>query len=139
MINQLMRLGALLATGRFLKSRYKGLLMLAFVWVLLWFAHSEYVSYVELSNDRTFVLHASLLKVVLYALSVGCYVLFVERPLWPKRSKVPPPNAAPRVNARPAPVSAAPREIPQGDDGFDFLRRKKTLRGSPEKLLNKSE
>lgn len=140
MINQLVRLGALIATGRFLKPRYKGLLLLALVWLILWFLHSEYVSYVELSNDRTYVLHASLLKLVLYALSVACYVLFVERPLWPKTTKAPAPAATskPRPAAQStASPSSQSRTLREGDDGFDFLRNKPKLKGSKEKPLEK--
>jgi len=136
MINQLLKLGALIATGRFLKPRLKGLLILLVVWVTLWFLHSEYVSYVELSDDRRWVLQASILKLVLYVFSVACYVLLVERPLWPKVVAVTEPShkQAPSQPAKPGNVN--PGET-QTDDGFDFLRRKRKLKGSTEKLLNK--
>lgn len=137
MINQFLRLGFLVVTGRFFKPRIKGLLLLAVVWVVLWFVHSEYVSYVELSDDRSLVLYASLAKLLLYALSVGSYVLFVERPLWPKPTKAPPPtNTSSRTTNAPS-SPATPRVLGEDDDGFDFLRRKGKLKGSRDKLLNK--
>lgn len=136
MITQLLKVGALIATGRFLKPRLKGLLWVLAVWLLLWFAHSEYVQYVELSGDTSFVLKASLLKTGLYALSIALYVLLVERKLWPKPVKMPPPHA-PRSAAANA-ATVAPQAAPAGeDDGFNFLRSKGKLRDKAEELLKK--
>jgi hypothetical protein len=119
MLTQLLKFGALIATGRFLKQRWRGLLWVFGAWIVLWFVHGEFVSYVELSDDRRYVLHASLIKLALYALTVAMYVWRVERKLWPRAS-------APAVAPSPAPNPAAlqnpaPR---RGDDGFDFLRIK---------------
>jgi len=133
MINQLLKLGALIATGRFLKPRLKGLLWVLAVWLLLWFVHSEYVQYVELSGDTSFVLMAALMKTGFYALSIALYVLLVERKLWPKPVKMPPPHAPAPPTA--ATFTAAPRR--NGDDGFDFLRNKPRLRDKAEDLLKK--
>lgn len=133
MINQLLKLGALIATGRFLKPRLKGLLWVAATWLLLWFVHSEYVAYVQLSGNTTFVLKATLIKTGLYALSIALYVLLVERRLWPKPVKMPAPH-------RPVPVASPSTAAPPrrgGDDGFDFLRAKRKLRNKPDDLLNK--
>lgn len=133
MINQLLKLGALIATGRFLKPRLRGLLWVAAIWLLLWFVHSEYVEYVQLSGDTSFVLMAALMKTGLYGLSIGLYVLLVERKLWPKPVKMPPPHAPAPPTA--ATSTAAPRRT--GDDGFDFLRDKPKLRDKAEDLLKK--
>ena len=133
MINQLLRLGFLIATGRFFKPRIKGLLWVTVVWVVLWYAHSEYVDYVELSGDTQYVLQATLLKSALYALSILVYVLLVERRLWPKSEKAPKPVA----RAEPNPPPKAVQVGASGDDGFDFLRKKKKLRNQAEDLLGK--
>lgn len=127
MINQLLKLGALVATGRFLKPRIAGLLWVLAAWLALWFVHGEFVSYVQLSGDTRYVLHASLLKTLLYALSIGAYVFLVERRLWPKPVVIPPAKPAdkpssPKVAPVPPPAAEA------GDDGFNFLRDKPTLR-----------
>lgn len=132
MLTQLLKFGALLATGRFLKPRIKGLLWILLVWLLLWFVHSEYVSYVELSGDTRYVLQASLLKTGLYALSIAVYVLLVERKLWPKPVKMPPAPA--QLESRPV---TAQTKVPGGDDGFDFLRAKTQLKNPAEELLKK--
>lgn len=119
MINQLLKLGALIATGRFFKQRWRGVLAVAAVWIVLWVVHGEFVRYVELSADTRYVLHASILKLVVYALSIAVYVWRVERPLWP-RTPAPLSPPAGSHTATPKPVT-----LTNGDDGFDFLRRKK--------------
>lgn len=122
MINQLLKLGALIATGRFFKQRWRGVLAVLAVWLALWIVHGEFVNYVELSGDTRYVLHASLAKLAVYVLSIAIYVWRVERPLWPK-------TAAPVVTPPPAvKKAAAPQQavkLVEGDDGFDFLRHKK--------------
>lgn len=125
MINQLFKLGVLVTTGRFLKPRFKGLLCVLAMWLLLWFLHSEYVSYVELSGDTGYVLYVTLAKIVLYALSIGIYVLLVEKRLWPKPVKVPPPS--PAKSSQPTVGRPSKDPLKTTDDGFDFLRKKKTL------------
>jgi hypothetical protein len=136
MLTQLLKVGALIATGRFLKPRLKGLLWVAAVWLVLWFVHSEYVEYVQLSGDTSLVLKASLLKTGLYALSIAVYVLLVERRLWPKPVKMPPAHNSSVAAA----VAAEPvrKALPTGaDDGFDFLRSKRKLRNKADELLKK--
>lgn len=136
MLTQLLKVGALIATGRFLKPRAKGLLWVLAVWLVLWFVHSEYVEYVQLSGDTSFVLKASLIKTALYALSIAVYVLLVERRLWPKPVKMPPAhstNSAATVTTEPA-----RKALPTGaDDGFNFLRDKRKLRNKADELLKK--
>lgn len=126
MFNQLLKFGALLATGRFLKPRFRGLFWVAASWLVLWFVHSEYVNYVQLSGNTDFVLHATIIKTSFYALSIAIYVLMVERKLWPKPLKMPPAKPAQGL-AAPANPSAPP-SLPPDDDGFNFLRDKPTLK-----------
>jgi hypothetical protein len=117
----------LITTGRFLKPRLKGLICVLSVWLLLWFLHSEYVSYVELSGDTGYVLYVTVAKIAIYALSIGIYVLLVEKKLWPKPVRMPPPTpATPRAADKTTP-RAPQMNAGQGDDGFDFLRTKKKL------------
>ena len=125
MINQLFKLGVLITTGRFLKPRFKGLLCVLAVWLLLWFLHSEYVSYVQLSGDTGYVLYVTVAKIVLYAISIGIYVLLVEKRLWPQPVKVPPPSAT--KSSQPTTGRQPKEKLEATDDGFDFLRKKKTL------------
>ena len=128
MITQFLKVGFLIASGRFLKPRWKGLLWIIGIWLVLRFVHAEFISYVALSGDSRYVLHASLLKMLLYALTLGIYVWKVERPLWPKPTALTTPTA---------PVTSAMVSLPKGDDGFDFLRDKEKLRTRAEQLLDK--
>src|SRR5688572_6427363 len=129
MITQFLKVGFLIASGRFLKPRWKGLLWIIAIWLVLRFIHAEFVSYVALSGDTRYVLHATLLKMFLYALTLGVYVWKVERPLWPKPTTL---AATPTASTTSALVS-----LPKGDDGFDFLRDKEKLRTRAEQLLDK--
>jgi hypothetical protein len=119
MLNQLLKFGMLIATGRFLKERWRGVLAVLAVWLVLWIVHGEFVQYVELSGNTQFVLHASLIKLAIYALTIVVYVWRVERPLWPK--SLPPVPASTATNAS-QPKSVVPTTA---DDGFDFLRHRK--------------
>ena len=120
MINQLLKLGVLIQIGRFFRQRWRGVLAVFAVWLVLWIVHGEFIRYVELSGDTRYVLHASLLKLALYGLSIAVYVWRIERPLWPK---TPPPGpATPQLQK---PVSSQPATLTSGDDGFDFLRHGK--------------
>ena len=138
MINQLLKLGALLATGRFLKTRMKGVLGVLLVWVLLWFVHSEFVDYVELSGDTRYVLYASLTKLLLYALTITVYVWKVERKLWPKTGTT---SVLLPAGKKPAAQANTPRPVrlAENDDGFDFLRDKRKLKDSSDQLLGKTD
>jgi hypothetical protein len=118
MINQLLKVGVLIATGRFFKQRWRGVLAVLAVWIVLWVVHGEFVQYVELSGNTQYVLHASILKILVYLLSIAIYVWRVERPLWPKT----PAPIAPTAIAHTTPPK--PVTLISGDDGFDFLRRK---------------
>lgn len=120
MLNQLLKFGMLIATGRFLKQRWRGVLAVLAVWLVLWVVHGEFVQYVELSGDTRYVLHASIAKLALYALSIAIYVWRVERPLWPKT-----PAPMTNIPALPQSTASKPATLANGDDGFDFLRHEK--------------
>jgi hypothetical protein len=122
MLNQLLKFGMLIATGRFLKQRWRGVLAVFAVWLVLWIVHGEFVQYVELSGDTQYVLHASLIKLAIYALTIVIYVWRVERRLWPKTT---PPLSAPAVVQSQQTAPPKPVALTNGDDGFDFLRHDK--------------
>lgn len=125
MINQLLKLGALIATGRFFKQRWRGVLAVLAVWLALWIVHGEFVRYVELSGDTRYVLHASIVKLLVYALSIAVYVWRVERPLWPKTAAPAAQPAPKQVTVQNRAAASKPVTLAPGDDGFDFLRHRK--------------
>lgn len=131
MINQFLKLGMLVVVGRFLKPRLRGLLALLAVWFMITWLHGEYIDYVNLSGDTGFLIQAALIKLVAYVLAFLAYFLLVERrlllkPRTPKRVPGDDTNVPP----------ALPPARPEGDDGFDFLRHKRRLEGSSDKLLS---
>lgn len=124
MINNLLKIGALVVTGRFLKPRLKGLLALIVFWFVVRLLHAEYIRYVELSTDTSFLWQASLLKIALYVLGFIIYFLLVERRLL-LQSKIQQEE------------SLIQSHIEGSDDGFNFLREKKKLESKSDQLLHK--
>lgn len=121
-----LKIGAMIAAARFLKPRLKGLLVLIAFWIVVRFMHSEYLSYVELSQDTAFLIQATFIKIGLYLLSFVIYLLTVERRILTRTEK--------EIEAKQI------REHPAGeDDGFDFLRQKKKLQSPAEQLLDKED
>ena len=119
-----LKIGALIVAGRFLKPRLKGLLLLVVFWLVVNFLHGEYISYVELSGDTGFLISAALIKIGLYLLAFAVYVFTVERKILKRTVKE---IESKQIQERPA----------GEDDGFDFLRRKKTLQSPADQLLKK--
>lgn len=124
MLNNLLKLSALIVTGRFLKPRFKGLLFLILFWILVRFLHAEYISYVQLSADTSFLWQASLIKIVLYILGFCVYFLAVERRIL--------------LNSKFDQIDKKNQLLLAGDDdGFNFLREKKKLSSKSDQLLRK--
>lgn len=119
-----LKIGALIATGRFLKPRFKGLVLLMAFWFLVSFLHSEYRDYVALSGDTAHLIGMALGKIALYVLGFAVYVLAVERKILNRTQK-----DIERTLEQENPTHR--------DDGFDFLRQKKKLRSPAEQLLEK--
>ena len=119
-----LKIGALIALGRFLKPRLKGLLVLVVFWVIISFLHDEYESYVELSGNTDYLVTAALAKIALYLIGFALYVLVIERKILKRTASQ---IQAQQIQERP----------PGEDDGFDFLREKKKLSNQADKLLEK--
>ena len=130
MVYNLLKVSALLVAGRFIKPRLKGLLVLILFWLLVRFLHSEYLSYVELSENTDFLIHAALLKIGLYIGGFVLYVFLVERKIL-LRSKKDIEKQYELERKKGSPTGHT------GDDGFDFLREKRKLKTPAEKLLKK--
>lgn len=121
---KLLKIGAFIMAGRFLKPRLKGLISLIIFWFVLRFLHAEYLSYVELSDDTQYLIAAALTKIALYLLAFLIYVFMVERKILLRTQR--------EIESRQQQESNSTE-----DDGFDFIRHKKKLDGSAEKLLGK--
>jgi hypothetical protein len=124
MLSQLVKFVLYLAAARFFKVRCRALIYLFITWLILWYAHSEYQTYIQLSGDTRYLWQSSLVKTLLYALSVVIYFFTVEKALWrdsmqPETSKNTPSRSS---------TASADFKANTEDDGFDFLRGKDKLK-----------
>ena len=124
MINQLLKLGAFITLGVWLKHRGKGLFFLILVLFLTWLVHNEYLAYINQSGDNQFLALSYGIKWGVFVLSIGLYYFLVERRL----------DSGPQKERN---TIEHPQANEQKGDGFDFLRRKKTLESELEKALKK--
>ena len=123
MLNQVFKLGLFVTLGIWLRYRARGLFALAAVLAVTWVLHSEYLGYVSRSGDDNFLALSYAIKWGVFILAAGCYYVLVER----------------RIRARPEldrNTISHPDRATDRDDGFDFLRHKKTLESEADKALN---
>lgn len=124
MINQLLKLGLFITLGAWLKNRGKGLALLTLTLFLAWFLHNEYLSYLSQSGDDAFLAVSFVIKWGVFLIATLVYYFKVERKL----------NKKPQANHN---TIQTPITSSETGDGFDFLRRKKTLESAEDKILNK--
>ena len=122
MINQLLKLGIFITLGVWLKHRGKGLFLLVMALFVTWLGHNEYLSYITQSENTRFLALSYGIKWGIFVLSIGLYYFFVERRL----------NSGPDTERN---TIEHPQTNEQQGDGFDFLRRKKTLESESEKAI----
>ena len=129
MLNNLLKIGTMIVAGRWLRHRWKGLLVLVAFWLTVRLLHAEYVQYVELSGDTRWLWQASLVKLGLYVSGLLAYLLVTERSLLLKAAS----------SQKPGVTGGQTVNVPsrENGDGFDFLRQKPTLESESDKLLNK--
>lgn len=138
MLNGLLKFGAMIIAGRWMKFRWKGILLLMASWFVVSFVHKEYISYVELSGDASYLWQASLIKLSLYIACFLLYLFLIERAMFlPPNKKTKPVTKKSILSKKSAPSAQTTviREISEGDDGFDFLRNKRKLDSPSDKLL----
>ena len=116
---------AKLAVTSYLWRRYQGQLKPLAIFLggflLISLLHGEYLSYVEASGNNNFVGFSFFIKWVLVGLMAVFYILAPIRAV--QQDDKPPPVPDLAV----PPKRKTPADIP-GDDPFDALRSKKTLR-----------
>jgi len=127
MLNQLLRFTLVSSALLWLRPRWRGLLALAAFVGLVHVLHGEYLRYVELSQNQSFLVWSYVIKWLALIVGVSVYVLFAF------------PSAGTRDREKSDNAQTA-RQLQTGlreDDGFDFLRNKKQLEGRAEKVLAK--
>ncbi len=127
MLNQLLKFTLVSSLLLWLKPRWKGLLALTVSVALVHIIHGEYLGYVELSDDRAFLVWSYVLKWIALLAALAIYLLLS---LSGSRKAAP--------SARKSRAGAAPGEEASGpvDDGFDFLRDKKQLKNRADMVIS---
>ncbi len=122
MFNQLLKIGLFVTMGLWLKHRLRGLALLALLLVMSWVLHSEYLAYVERSGNTTYLEWSFIIKWALIFTGLACYYLLVEYRLGKNTNSN-------NTNATADDIS------PSMEDGFDFLRQKKSLDSEADRVL----
>lgn len=128
MLNQLLKVTLFASIWLWLKPRWRGLAVLLVFVVLVNLLHAEYLGYVELSENKDFLIWSYLLKWLLLFAAVIAYIVLPVRGNSGNSSAATSPR-----QTRPPSTGGATSE----DDGFDFLRNKKELQSRADKLLER--
>lgn len=128
MLNQLLKFTLLSSILFWLKPRWRGLLALTVFVILVHVFHAEYLGYVELSENKKYLVASYFLKWLGLLAGLVIYYLFAVAGL---RVAAGPQSRGEGISAQVAPG----KSMNVQDDGFDFLRNKNELEGRAEKLL----
>ena len=122
MLNQVLKLGLFVTLGIWLRHRARGLLILIGVLTITWILHGEYLEYISRSADDTYLALSYVIKWGVFIVAASWYYLVVERKI----------RAQPELERN---TITNPERSADRDDGFDFLRHKKTLESEADKVL----
>jgi len=125
MLQTLLKVAIISALIKALKPRLKGLLVCGAALIAVFVSHDEYLSYVELTNDHTYLARSYWYKYSAITLIVLLYILFGELR---RRSN-------PQTGRNDPTLSKSARPESGTDDGFDFIREEGRLMTRGEKLL----
>jgi hypothetical protein len=128
MLNQLLKFTLLSSLLLWLRPRWRSLLALVTLIVLVHVLHGEYLGYVELSQDRSFLVWSYFIKWFFLIAGVLVYLSFAVGGSAIAVATASGKGANKEHQAKPSAVSG---------DGFDFLRNKKYLQSRAEKILAK--
>ena len=102
---------------RLVKPSLVGFIILLLAIVFILYAHSEYISWVEISGRKIFLGYSYLLKNILIIISIIAFYIYAKR-----QKKI-----SPKVE------KITPEE--EKYDGFDSLRKKEKLKTEYERIL----
>ena len=132
MFNQILKITLFTSAWLWLKPRWRGLLAIIVFVLLVNILHQEYLDYASISEDKAMLAWSFVVKWGLIIIGVLLYFLsafFGGKP-------------APGKAAKPGARAAGQAQGTAGesnDDGFNFLREKKTLENRADKLLNRKQ
>ena len=128
MLNFLFKSGFLVFISIWIRPRIKGLLFTLFIIIVTWLIHREYIAYLQLIGNFTSAGLSYFVKWTVIILTTLSYYYFVET----KNNK-----DAPRHSVGLDIDIAKKNAIAQKkEDGFDFIRAKKDLKTSSQRILN---
>lgn len=133
MLNQLLKFTLFTTVWLWLKPRWRGLLALAVFVLMVNILHSEYLDYVELSGEKQHLVWSFAIKWALIILGLAVYALATS--LMGKPAATSKKKAGKKVPDSKA-ATGDDGTKPAGDDGFDFLRKKKVLETRADKLIS---
>ena len=128
MFNQLLKITLFTSVWLWLKPRWRGLLAIIVFVLLVNILHREYLDYVSISEDKAMLVWSFVVKWGLIIIGVLLYFLSAALGGKPAQAKTGKTKAG---------VEASPQTGTDDDDGFNFLREKKTLENRADKLLNR--
>lgn len=127
MLNHLLKAGIYLKLALWIKPRFKGLVISFGLILITWLAHSEYLGYVDRSENNEFLEASYLIKWAIIILICIGYGFFTRKR--PKESSPDKQTVAKNTDTV--------KENINEDDGFDFLRGKARLDSKADKILKK--
>ena len=133
MLNQLLKFTLFTSAWLWLKPRWRGLLAIIVFVLLVNILHQEYLDYVSISEDKAMLVWSFVVKWGLIIIGVLLYFFSATlggKPAQAKTGKV-------KAGTEAAPQAGNADE--SGDDGFNFLREKKTLHSKADKLLDRDK
>lgn len=126
-LRPIFRLATLYVLFRWLKPRWIIISVFILAMLMVSYIHSEYMSYVEATNDGT---HLALSFKIKHGLNLIIILVFAISLKFAK------PQSEHESTTLDNQKQYSPTTI---DDGFDFLRGKKSLEGRAEKILQKTQ
>jgi hypothetical protein len=130
MFQSLLRIAIVGVVVKALKPRSRGLAISAIIIIATLVAHGEYLSYVELSQDDTYLAKSYWFKYTAIIIAVVLYFVFGE--FYPKRQA----GVLSDCGASASAADSSPRQV---DDGFDFIREEERLLTRAEKILSQAK
>ena len=130
MFQSLLRIAIVGVVVKALKPRSRGLAISAIIIIATLVAHGEYLSYVELSQDDTYLAKSYWFKYTAIIIAVVLYFVFGE--FYPKRQA----GVLSDCSASASAGNSSPRQV---DYGFDFIREEERLLTRAEKILSQAK
>ena len=124
MINQILKAGAIFQIWRWLRPRYKLLVLSLIILIVTWILHSEYTDYLEKTGS---VQHLGVSYLLKWSITFGVVLVFYgcEK----LRVREPSKSAKPEENKTESLTKSTK------SDPFEKIRNKKVLEGRGDKLI----